>query len=78
MYRFYPNPAPAEVTLDLAYDPRWIGSTFNITNTQGQVMMKVNITSKIQVINVSRLRPGMYFLTGSKGSETIRQKFIKL
>lgn len=77
-YRFYPNPAPAEVTLDLAYDPRWIGSTFNITNTQGQVMMKVNITSKIQVINVSRLRPGMYFLTGSKGSETIRQKFIKL
>ena len=75
----YPNPASGEMTLDLAYDSRWIGKTINVTNTQGQVMMTVVINAKILKIDVSTLRPGLYFISGKKDDgSVIKQKFIKL
>jgi hypothetical protein len=75
----YPNPAHSEMTLDLAYDPRWIGKTINLINTQGQVMMTVYINAKNVKIDVSTLRPGLYFISGKKDDGSIiKQKFIKL
>lgn len=76
--QLYPNPASTEMTLDLAYDIRWIGKTFNVTNLHGQVVMQLVISSKAQKIDVSRLRPGMYILSGKKDGSEIKQKFIKL
>lgn len=76
--QLYPNPASAEMTLDLAYDIRWIGKTLYITSLQGQVLMQVTISSKAQKINVSQLRPGMYILSGKKDGSEIKQKFIKV
>ena len=55
--QLYPNPVISEMTLDLAYDVRWIGKTINITNTQGQIVLQVTISSKYQKINVSKLQP---------------------
>lgn len=75
----YPNPATTSITLDLSYDPRWIGKTIFIMNLQGQTVMTVSITGKIQSINISRLQPGMYFLaTKKEDGESIKQKFIRL
>ena len=77
--RLYSNPATTIMTLDLSYDVRWIGKTIFITNSQGQNIMNVTITSKNQQINVSRLQPGLYFLAAKKeDGESIKMKFIKL
>jgi len=75
----YPNPAYGEMILDLAYDTRWIGKTIHVSNIQGQIMMPVFINAKSVTIDVSRLRPGVYFLSGKKDDgSVIKQKFIKL
>jgi hypothetical protein len=77
--RLYPVPATTQLTLDLSYDVRWVGKSIQITNLQGQTIMIVTITSKMQLIDISRLQPGMYFLAAKKGDgESIKQKFIKL
>jgi hypothetical protein len=77
-YQLYPNPATNEITLDVAYDTRWIGQTLRVLNLQGQLMMQVTMTAKIQRIDISKLKPGMYFLAGKKeNGDFIQQKFIK-
>lgn len=77
--QLYPNPTTGQLTLDLSYDERWMGKIVTILNLQGQVMMQVTITSKVQVVNVSNLGAGMYLLVGKKeDGETIKQKFIRL
>jgi hypothetical protein len=77
--QLYPNPATTEMTLDLAYDIRWIGKIIKVTNLQGQTVMQITISSKNQKINISRLQPGMYFINAKKeDGDFIKQKFIKL
>ncbi len=77
--RLYPNPAASEVTIDISYDTRWIGKTLQLTNFQGQSIMQVTITARLQTISLGRLAPGVYFLSGKKeDGATIREKFVKL
>jgi hypothetical protein len=77
--QLYPNPAYGQMILDLAYDIRWVGKTLLITNTQGQLMNTIVITAKSISIDVSKLKPGIYFLSGKKDDgSVIKQKFVKL
>lgn len=77
--RVYPNPATTSITIDVSYDPRWLGKYLSVTNTNGQALMQVPITSKIQDINISLLRPGIYFLSSKKeDGAVIRFKFVKV
>jgi Pregnancy-associated plasma protein-A/Secretion system C-terminal sorting domain len=77
--RLYPNPASNELTLDLSYDSRWIGKNIFVTNITGQDIMNVQITSKIVKLNVTNLKPGLYFLAAKKDDGvSIKTKFIKL
>jgi Pregnancy-associated plasma protein-A/Secretion system C-terminal sorting domain len=77
--QLYPNPATNELILDVAYDIRWIGKTLSILNVNGQQVMKPMISSKIQKIDVSKLKPGLYFITAKKEDGSyIKQKFIKM
>lgn len=77
--RIYPNPASNEINIDLSYDARWIGKAYFITNTQGQLVMQGIISSKLQKLDIRRLKPGMYFIAAKKGDGvSIKQKFIKL
>lgn len=74
----FPNPAVNEITLDLSYDVRWIGKVLQVINLQGQTVMQVPITNKIQQITISQLKPGMYVISAKKqDGEFIREKFIK-
>lgn len=76
--QLFPNPATDEITIDMAYDARWVGRTLNVVNAQGQIAMQVPVTSKIQKVNISRLQPGIYFLNGKREDGVfIQQKFIK-
>lgn len=75
----YPNPARDQLTIDFTYDIRWIGKTLSITNAQGQVIALQVVSAKKQVINVSRLKPGYYFVAGKKEDGSVVQlKFIKM
>jgi hypothetical protein len=75
----YPNPALNELILDLSYDNRWVGKNIFVTNLQGQNVMNVMITSKIQHIVVDYLQPGIYFLAAKKDNGvSMKLKFVKL
>lgn len=77
--QIYPNPATSELTIDVAYDVRWVGKTVSISDISGHIVMQVTITSKIQTVNISRLQIGMYFLSVRKEDGSyIKQKFIKM
>ena len=77
--QLYPNPATSEMTLDLAYDARWIGKIIRIMNLHGQVVMQVQINSKNQKIDVSKLQRGIYFISAKKeDGDFVEQKFIKM
>jgi hypothetical protein len=77
--KIYPVPSNDELTIDMAYDERWIGKTITVFNLQGQAMMKILITSRILTINISKLQSGVYFLSAKReDGELIKEKFIKL
>ncbi len=77
--KIYPVPVQNELTIDIAYDERWIGKIFTIYNLNGQAIMKTTITSAIQKINISKLQSGVYFLSAKReDGEMIKEKFIKL
>lgn len=77
--QLYPNPASSQIILDLVYDSRWIGKTIQVTNLQGQTVMQVAITGKIQRIDINKLQAGIYFLAAKKDDgESIKMRFVKL
>lgn len=77
--QLYPNPANAVMTLDLNYDPRWMGKNIYISNFSGQVVMNLTITSLSQTINISKLAAGPYILAAKKDDgESLKMKFVKL
>jgi hypothetical protein len=77
--QLYPNPAISVFTLDLSYDPRWIGKVIQVMNLQGQTVMQVQITSKTQQVGINKLQAGVYFLAAKKDDgESIKLRFVKL
>lgn len=77
--RLYPNPAANELVLDVAYDVRWIGKTVLLINMNGQQVMEIQIASRTQKIDISKLVPGVYFIsTRKEDGSYIKQKFIKM
>jgi hypothetical protein len=75
----YPNPASTEITLDLSYDTRWIGNTVRVTSVQGAQLIQSQISSKIVTINVSSLKPGIYFISAKReDGAIIKHKLVKI
>jgi hypothetical protein len=75
----YPNPASQEITLELGNDQLWIGKTVSVANAQGFSVMQFTIKARTQKIDISRLRPGMYFIAGKRDDgAVVKSKFIKL
>jgi len=76
--KIYPNPASTELIVNVESDTRWFGNELQVINISGQIQLRKTITSKIQTINISQLRPGIYFIRGEKQDQKIIEKFIKL
>jgi hypothetical protein len=73
----YPNPARGQITVDLAYDPRWIGNNLFVTNMQGVRSLQVRINSGVQQLDISRLKPGVYLLTSRRSDgASLKMKFV--
>jgi hypothetical protein len=76
--QIFPNPVTAELTINIEYDARWIGKELKVFNINGQMQIRKMITSKVQKLDVSTLKSGIYFLSAEKDGEKLLQKFIKL
>jgi hypothetical protein len=75
----YPNPVSRELTIDLSYDIRWVGKTITVASAQGHIIMQTRISAKITKLDVTSLKPGVYFITARKDDgETIKQKLVKM
>lgn len=77
-FRVFPNPVVSELTINLEYDARWIGRELVVVSLDGHIHMKRLITSKVTILDVSKLKPGVYFLRSEKEGEKLLQKFVKL
>ena len=75
--KVYPNPAASTVTMDFEYDKRWVGHEVRVTDIMGRVMLRQTVSSAIYQLNVSRLKPGIYFIQSEKDGDKMMQKFIK-
>jgi hypothetical protein len=77
VFKFHPNPVRNEVVLNFD-DQSWIGKTISIVNLNGVVIVKLQVGSKTQKLNLTQLKTGMYFIQGENGDLKIREKLIKL
>src|SRR4029079_13824000 len=77
-FKFYPNPVAGEMFMNFEHNTSWIGKTISVINMNGTVLSRIQISSKTQRIQLSSLKPGMYFIQGENEGEKIREKFIKL
>lgn len=77
--QLYPNPANGVVNLDLSYDPRWVGKTLVVMNLQGQIVMQITISARLQQLDINKLPSGTYFLAAKKDDgESMKMQFIKM
>lgn len=74
----YPNPATTNLTLFFEYDDRWKGKKLQIFDITGKLVISKVISSRIEIIDISRLKAGTYYIDAWKEEEKLRAKFIKL
>ena len=76
--KIYPDPASTELVVNVEFDTRWVGKELQVINITGQIQFRKTIGSKIQKLDISHLKPGLYFIRAEKQDEKIIEKFIKL
>ena len=77
--KVYPNPASDYLQLDLSYDRRWVGQTYQLFDMQGQVRIRGQFQSTIQRIELKGLRPGYYVLEARRTDGVVyKTSFVKL
>ena len=78
--KLYPNPVSSELVLDFEYDLSWIGKQVRLLNINGVEVKRVQVLSKIQKLDLSSLRSGIYFVQGinSSNGNKLYQKLVKL
>ena len=77
--KIYPNPATDKLRINVAYDSRWLGKIIAVNNMNGQTVMYISINSPAMEVDISKLIPGVYFLSAKKeDGEIIRHKLIKM
>ena len=72
----FPNPSTGDFNINL--DDSWIGSTLRVADMNGVVLSSVIITNKIQKLELSHLKKGMYLVQGNNGKKKLLEKLIRL
>ena len=73
----YPNPTSSTVNVYFEYDERWIGKEMQVLDMSGRIVINTTINARVQVIDVSRLNAGVYFIRAQKDGERLSTKFVK-
>ncbi len=69
----YPN--PARDVIYLSVDSQ-IGTVIKVTDRLGQLQLQARVRADVHTINISTLKPGVYFISGIPGQPSVR--FVKL
>jgi hypothetical protein len=72
----YPNPAKSALILKLN-DANWVGKEAKIFDRNGVMLQRIRITSQTQIIPLTTLKEGLFFIILEKGNEKITLKFLK-
>jgi glucose/arabinose dehydrogenase len=72
--RLYPQPATRTVTMELN-SIQLLNTVATLVNNQGRVLRQIKLTQQRQLIDISSLKPGMYYLRLADGEVL---KLIKL
>ncbi|MEI7597156.1 MAG: T9SS type A sorting domain-containing protein [Bacteroidota bacterium] len=74
-FKMYPNPANNELTIELngTYSNN---STIVVYNMIGEAVLKSNINSSKQVLDLNNLSNGTYYISVNNGEKLIKDKFI--
>lgn len=76
-FNVYPNPAKNEVVLQCRNSETYSGVLY-LVNTSGVAVQKITVVSGMQKVNLTGIKPGLYFLHGHLNNTKIHQKLIKL
>lgn len=68
----YPNPIHNELIVSIKNE-----ATFNLINTKGQILIKGELEIGENLLNVSSLAEGLYFIEIKRQNETVIKKIIK-
>jgi len=71
----YPNPTSGD--LNIAVDSKLLGSTYELYNTLGKQVQMGSISEKDQLVDVTNLDQGIYFMTVRTSVGTTTLKFVK-
>ena len=75
-FNVYPNPAKEQLIIEgLTDNTSFINKEFKIVDILGKVVLSDKHTNNKQIINISNLNSGLYFLMLDEGKSTI--KFVK-
>jgi hypothetical protein len=75
--KMFPNPASTEFTVHFS-ESGWEGKKLILSNLNGEVVQTITITSTSSRLNISTLKPGIYFIESNNGTQHFRQKLVKL
>lgn len=73
----FPNPATSEFTVHFSASG-WEGKKLVVSNMNGEVVQSIIVTSTSTKLNISTLKPGIYFIDAVNGAQRFRQKLLKL
>jgi hypothetical protein len=77
-FRIYPNPSSSDIVMNFEFDDSWIGQNLSLVNLNGIVISTIRVNSRTQKLDISSLKPGMYFIQGFNGNKKIREKLVKM
>lgn len=70
----YPNPSVNELKFEFSEEQNF---TFNLLDISGHILVKdISLTAE-KTVNISTLKPGLYFIEGINSGNNIMKKFIK-
>jgi hypothetical protein len=72
----YPNPVTNKAVLQ--FDGTSASGVLYLVNASGAVIESINITAAKQVVDLSRLAPGIYMLQGRVNATKVVHKLVKL
>ncbi|MFT3933470.1 MAG: M43 family zinc metalloprotease [Chitinophagaceae bacterium] len=73
----YPNPAVQTITMQVNKDNGASGKTIMLYNQMGQMLRTFRLISKQQPIDISELKPGIYFIKMEGAGKNAMMKFVK-
>jgi len=76
-FSLYPNPTTGLVQI-VFNEGDWTGSTLQVFDARGGLVMQTIVAGAATKLDLSRLKPGVYFLKSANSKTVVHSRFVKL